>query len=124
MFSNKINKFTVTIIFILLSTIIFLIKLPKAFHFWDKELHALFYALASILLNYIYRKNRIILGMILFFFGILMELFQEYSNNISIKLLGRRIHGNFDVEDVLFNFIGILWGYIVILSFNIIKNSR
>jgi len=124
MFSNKINKFTVTIIFILLSTIIFLIKLPKVFHFWDKELHALFYALASILLNYIYRKNRIILGMILFFFGILIELFQEYSNNISIKLLGRRIHGNFDVEDVLFNFIGILWGYIVILSFNIIKNSR
>ena len=124
MFSNKINKFTVTIIFILLSTIIFLIKLPKVFHFWDKELHALFYALASILLNYIYRKNRIILGMILFFFGILIELFQEYSNNISIKLLGRRIHGNFDVEDVLFNFIGILWGYIVILSFNIIKKSR
>jgi glycopeptide antibiotics resistance protein len=62
--------------------------------------------------------------MILFFFGILIELFQEYSNNISIKLLGRRIHGNFDVEDVLFNFIGILWGYIVILSFNIIKKSR
>ena len=43
-------------------------------------------------------------------FGVLIELAQDFSNKISIRIIGQRIHGRFDPEDIFFNLLGILIG--------------
>jgi glycopeptide antibiotics resistance protein len=53
--------------------------------------------------------------LISFVFGVLIEFGQDFSNKISIRIIGKRIHGRFDPEDIFFNVIGILAGLIVFL---------
>jgi len=108
------------------SVIGFMIKLPSAFRGIDKELHALFYFFAAAVLNVLFsNKNivwHIVIGLLLFLFGVSIEYAQEYSN----KLLHVRIHGRFDPEDVKSNLMGILafsglWFPFVVLRFVYLK---
>lgn len=73
----------------------------------DTELHALFFFLAAAFLNILYQAKKssthfLIFGM-LFLFSALIEFTQEYSNTF----FPRRIHGNFDPEDLKHNLIGL-----------------
>ncbi len=86
----------------------FMIKLPSGFRHIDKELHALFYFLAAALLNTLFAGTKIVrhivIFVILYFFGIIIEYAQEYSN----KFFRQRIHGRFDPEDIQWNLKGLI----------------
>lgn len=86
----------------------FMVRLPSIFHNYDKLLHALFYFAAAITLNLIYPKKWFLIVLILFLFGISIEGFQAVSN----KIIGKTIHGNFDIQDVIYNTIGLVIGTI------------
>ena len=88
------------------SLIGFMVKLPRVFHHYDKVLHALFYFAAAFVLNFIYPKRWYLITAGLFFFGVMIEFFQEFSN----KIVGRTIHGKFDIQDVKYNTIGLFVG--------------
>jgi hypothetical protein len=98
----------------------FMLKLPSAFRYIDKELHATFYFLAAAFLNVLFAKTKLIRHVIIFFalylFGIAIEYGQAYSN----KFFHTRIHGRFDPEDVKSNLMGLiafsmLWFFCTIL---------
>ncbi len=86
----------------------FMLKLPSGFRRHDKELHSAFYFLAAAFLNILFAKRNIIIHAVLFVglyaFGVAIEYAQEYSN----KLLHKRIHGRFDIEDVHANVRGLV----------------
>ena len=83
-----------------------MVKLPRVFHHYDKVLHALFYFAAAFVLNFIYPKRWYLITAGLFFFGIMIEVLQELSN----KIVGKTIHGRFDIQDVKYNTIGLIIG--------------
>lgn len=84
-----------------------MIKLPKPFTAYDKELHFAFYFLTGMLLSLLFaRKNyiyHILIIWLLYCFGIFIECCQEISNT----LLNKKIHGNFDIEDITYNSLGL-----------------
>jgi hypothetical protein len=90
-----------------------MIKLPSVFHHFDKELHALFYFSAACFLFSLYPNRWVVISGSLFVFGVLIEFGQDFSNKISIRIIGKRIHGRFDPEDIFFNVIGIISGLFV-----------
>lgn len=120
-------KFTIVAICFGLACFGFLIKLPLPLRKIDTELHALFFFMAAAFLNILYRINKLnghllIFGM-LFLFGALIEFAQEYSN----KLVHKKIHGNFDPQDVKYNLLGLTlfsvsWFFLHVF-FKIYKNS-
>lgn len=113
-------KTTFTIFFFVFSMIGFMVRLPSIFHNYDKLLHALFYFATAITLNLIYPKKWFLIVVILFFFGISIEGFQAVSN----KIIGKKIHGNFDLQDVIYNTIGLIIGTICFYTLHfLIKNS-
>lgn len=95
----------------------FMIKLPRVFHYYDKELHACFYFFALLFLTALYPKKWTIISILLFGFGFAIEFAQEFSNQISLRLIGKKIHGNFDVLDIKYNLIGLMSGIVVFLLF-------
>jgi len=100
-------KFIIVAVCFGLSCFGFLIKLPGPLRGMDTELHALFFFLAAAFFNILFGVRKLethflIVGM-LFLFGALIEFSQEYSN----KLVGKRIHGRFDPEDLKCNLIGL-----------------
>lgn len=127
----KISNTTFWTIFcILLVTIGFMLKLPKIFRGYDKELHFLFYFYASFFVSITFVKNNFLnflkAILFLFLFGLFIEYFQEYSNSFFRK----RIHGRFDIEDIKYNTLGLilfnsLWfmNYLII-KLKFIKNER
>ncbi len=86
-----------------------MIKLPKVFSHHDKALHFIFYFNAAFVLNFIWAKSsflkHIVVFIVLSLFGIFIETAQELSNNLVTK----RIHGNFDIEDIFFNVLGLIF---------------
>lgn len=102
------TKTGLVIVFLLLSVMGFMVKLPSAFRHYDKVLHALFYFLAAGLLNILFTKRKLLLHLlvfvVLFLFGTAIEYAQEYSN----KLLHKKIHGRFDPEDIQWNLKGLI----------------
>jgi VanZ family protein len=96
----------------------FMVKLPKIFHHFDKELHTIFYFSATVIIAFLFPKRWIFLSTGLALFGIIIEFAQEYSNKISIRLIGKAIHGRFDIEDVKYNIIGLFIG---VLFFHLIR---
>ena len=89
------------------SVIGFMVKLPKVFHHFDKELHLLFYFGATTLVTILFTKRWLFSFLAISIFEILREFAQEFSNKISIRIIGLTIHGRFDIEDVKYNLIGI-----------------
>lgn len=95
------------------STFGFMVKLPKIFHHYDKELHMMFYLVVTMIIIFLFPKRWMISSTGLALFGIVIEFAQEFSNKISIRVIGKAIHGRFDIEDVKYNMIGIFCGLIL-----------
>lgn len=95
------------------STVGFMVKLPKIFHHYDKELHMMFYLVVTMIIIFLFPKRWMISSIGLALFGIVIEFAQEFSNKISIRVIGKTIHGRFDIEDVKYNMIGIFCGLIL-----------
>lgn len=109
------------IILITLSIAGFMVKLPSVFAGLDKELHFAFYFFASAFLSVILVKRSSLTYLacilLLFSFGVFIECAQEISNDI----IGKRIHGKFDPEDIKYNTFGIfsylfLWAHYKLLN--------
>ncbi len=119
--SNPV-KILLVIICFAISVAGFLIRLPSVFSHYDKQLHSLFYFLAAGFLNILFTNKKILRHAIIFIslysFGVCIEYAQEYSN----KLLHKKIHGRYDVEDIHANLRGliafsILWLLFAAISF-------
>ncbi len=122
------TKIILVIACFVVSVLGFMVKLPSGFRHIDKELHSLFYFLAAAFLNVLFAKKRIgvhiLIFMILFLFGVLIEYAQDYSNH----LFHTRIHGRFDIEDVKSNLKGliafsVLWIIYFVFSLLTVKKS-
>ena len=108
----------IIVVLTLLSIFGFMLKLPRVFHHYDKELHTAFYFSAILFFSFLFPKKWFLVFILLLFFGIGIELFQDFSNKISLRLVGRRIHGRFDPEDVMANFYGLVYGAITFFILN------
>jgi len=96
-----------SIIFLFVCALVgFMVKLPRIFHHYDKVLHALFYFAVAIFLYFVYPKRWYLFTIGLFFFGVMIEFLQELSN----KIIGKTIHGKFDIQDIKYNTIGLFIG--------------
>jgi hypothetical protein len=116
------NTYKIILISILavFSIVGFMVKLPKILHHFDKELHMMFYFSATMIIAFFFPKKWMISSIGLALFGIIIEFAQEFSNKISIRIIGKAIHGRFDVEDVKYNIIGVFCG---LMLFQIIQSS-
>ena len=106
--NNNAVKIVLVIGWLVASVVGFMIKLPRTFRHYDKELHAAFYFLAAGFLNLLFTNGKftrhILIFALLYLFSISIEYAQEYSN----KLLHKRIHGRYDPEDVKYNLRGLI----------------
>jgi hypothetical protein len=117
------QKIIISIVFLALVTVGFMIKLPTIFRHFDKELHSSFYFFAAAFLNVLYKKRHLIIVVFLLIFGICIEFAQEYSN----KFFHKRIHGRFDLQDIKANVKGIIafsviWSFIYFINY--INNQK
>lgn len=117
------GKTFVIVLFLIGSTIGFMVRLPRVFSHMDKELHALFYCGTFLLLSILYPKRWLLSSFLLVLFGVLIEYAQEFSNRITLRMIGKRIHGRFDPEDIKFNLIGLGVGMVLFLIFHLISGK-
>ena len=86
----------------------FMVRLPSAFSHADKEMHTLLYFLAAAFLNILFAKRNLLVHAFIFgflyAFGVGIEYAQQYSNTY----LHKKIHGNFDPEDIHANLQGLI----------------
>ena len=117
----KLSKTTLVILLILISTLGFMLKLPTVFRNFDTELHFLFYFCAALMINLLLKKEQyiyhIIIFVILFWFGIGIEIFQDLSN----LFFEKKIHGNFDPRDIIYNTLGLIFASAFWLAYIILK---
>jgi hypothetical protein len=106
------NKVILVSFFTIFSIIGFMVKLPRLFHKFDKELHFMFYFFTTVFILLLFRKRRFISFLVISLFGILIEFAQEFSNKITIRIIGKAIHGRFDIEDIRYNMIGVVCGVV------------
>lgn len=120
------NKYKVILILILagLSIVGFMVKLPKIFHHFDKELHMIFYLVGTMIMAFLFPKRLMLSSIGLALFGILIEFAQEFSNKISIRIIGKSIHGKFDIIDIKYNIIGVFCGLILYQLIQLSYKSR
>jgi hypothetical protein len=99
----------------------FMLKLPSAFRYIDKELHTAFYFLAAAFLNILFAKGKLIRHAVIFaalyFFGMAIEYGQAYSN----RFFRNRIHGRYDPEDVQSNLNGLIAFSVVWLIYVVLR---
>lgn len=109
MIEKNISKIGLVVFLTTVSMIGFMIKLPRVLGHYDKLLHFSFYLAAAVILNYLFVKRNflfhIIVAWLLFCGGVFIECAQELSNHFVTK----RIHGNFDPEDIIFNTMGLMF---------------
>ncbi len=113
------KKMIILLVCFVFSVYGFIIKIPKPLRGNDKLLHAAFYFLAAIFLNFLFRKRHIIIFIGLALFGILIEYLQQLSNKFSRS----RMHGRFDWEDVYANMKGLVLYSLIALVFFICKKG-
>lgn len=111
------SKIIIVITCFILAIIGFLIKIPVPLRGNDKLLHTAFYFLAAAFLHFLFRKNLVIILVVLAVFGVLIEYLQQLSN----KLTRTRIHGRFDIEDIYANLKGLLLYSAIALVFWVFK---
>ena len=105
------DRRTLIVVFFTVASIIgFMIKLPRVFHHYDKELHASFYFAGFLFLSYLYPKRWLLIAIVLGLGGVFIEYAQELSNKVTLRLIGKRIHGRFDIEDIEYNLMGLFLG--------------
>jgi VanZ family protein len=124
MIEKTLPKLGIVTVLVILSSIGFMVKLPRTFSHCDKELHFLFYFGAAVVLNYLFVKKNFLYHLIvvwmLFCAGVFIEIAQELSN----LFVEKRIHGNFDPEDIssnvlglmLYSFIWVIWRILLIIK--------
>jgi hypothetical protein len=101
----------------IISTLGFMLKLPRIFHGIDKEIHALFCFFAAFVLIVLYPKKHVFIALVLAFFGVCIEVAQHLSNHLFVK----RIHGRFDIEDVIANCKAIIFFSLIYLCWRLFK---
>ena len=111
------SKVVLSISLVIISIIGFMIKLPSIFRYHDKELHCLYYFVAALFFNLLFQKKHLFIFFGLLGFSIFIELFQSFSNRFFTK----RIHGNFDIDDVFSNFYGLLCFSFFYMLFKLVK---
>lgn len=118
------SKIIIVLICLVFALVGFLIKLPVPFRAHDKFWHAAFYFAAAAFLHLLFRKGLILILLVLYLFGVLIEYLQPLTN----KITRTRIHGRFDIEDVYANGKGLLLYLVIALIFflfqRIFKSSR
>ncbi|TDO26289.1 hypothetical protein [Sediminibacterium goheungense] len=123
LFQNKKTNLFLAFLFLAVSIIGFMVKLPSAFRHYDKELHSLFYFLAAAFLNVLFAKKRFSRHILIFAFLYLLGMSIEYAQEYSNQFFRKRIHGRYDKEDILSNLKGliafsVLWiVYVGVVSF-------
>jgi len=117
----RLNPLSLLILMVVLSTFGFMVKLPHVFRNHDTELHFLFFFCASLMINLLLKKEQyiyhIIIFVVLFCFGIGIEIFQPLSN----LFFEKKIHGNFDPRDIKFNTLGLIFASAFWLAYIILK---
>lgn len=98
------SKIIFVVICFLFAAIGFLIKIPVPLRGHDKLLHISAYFIAAAFLNYLFKKRHLVIFIVLFLFGVLIEYLQQLAN----KITHSHIHGRFDIEDVYANTKGLL----------------
>jgi hypothetical protein len=97
-------KAFLVIAWLAVSVLGFMVKLPRSFRHYDKELHATFYFLAAAFLNILFTNGKftrhILIFALLYLFSVSIELAQEFFRI--------RIHGRYDPEDVKYNLRGLI----------------
>jgi len=116
---NKLNILIITSLFVL-SIIGFMVRLPSQFSHYDKELHTTFYCCAFLFLALQFPKHWAWSTFFLILFGIGIEYAQEFSNKLSLKIIGKRIHGQFDTEDIKYNFLGLALGIVLLILYRLL----
>ena len=114
---SSLSKVVLSISLVIISIIGFMIKLPSIFRYHDKELHFLYYFVAALFFNLLFQKKHLFIFFGLLGFSIFIELFQSFSNRFFTK----RIHGNFDIDDVFSNFYGLLCFSFFYMLFKLVK---
>ena len=113
----RMSKRNLILLFSIFAFIGFMWRLPRIFHHYDKELHMAFYFFALLFLSALYPKRLIQVFFLLLFAGIGIELLQSFSNRISVRLIGKAIHGRFDWQDVKYNLLGLCWASVCYFVF-------
>jgi len=123
------KKIVIVTFFGLFSIIGLMTKLPPIFRTIDKEMHFLFYFFGAAFLNLLFGNGKFFPHLIIFAFllcfGFVIEHAQEYSN----KFFSKRIHGNYDSEDIKYNLMGLvlfssLWVFSVVFHHTFNKNLK
>ena len=107
------SKIIFVVICFLVGAFGFLIKIPGPLRGHDKLLHISAYFIAAAFLNYLFEKRHLVIFIVLFLFGALIEYLQQAAN----KITHSHIHGRFDIEDIyantrgllLYSFIALIW---------------
>lgn len=118
------QKILLTLFCFSIAFIGFMIILPAVFRHFDKELHSIFYFVAALFLNVLFSNRHLFILIFLFLFGVAIEFSQQYSN----KFFTKRIHGQFDIEDVYSNVKGLIlfsaiW-YIIHFVSHLVKKNK
>lgn len=108
LFQNKKTNLFLAFLFLAVSIIGFMVKLPSVFRHYDKELHSLFYFLAAAFLNVLFAKKRFTRHILIFAFLYLLGMSIEYAQEYSNQFFRKRIHGRYDKEDILSNLKGLI----------------
>jgi hypothetical protein len=103
------QKILLTIAAFAVAIIGFMVRLPSAFSHSDKQLHTLFYFLAAAFLNILFAKRNLLVHAFIFAFLYLFGIGIEYAQQYSNTYLHKKIHGNFDPEDVHANLQGLIY---------------
>lgn len=111
------HKIIILIICFIFSLIGFMIKIPVFLRGNDKLLHTAFYFCAAAFFHILFRRGLIIILVCLALFGVMIEYLQEYSN----KVLHKRIHGRFDIEDIHANLKGLAIYAVVAVIFLVVR---
>jgi len=103
------HKILLTIAAFAVAIVGFMVRLPSVFSHSDKIMHSAFYFLAAAFLNILFAKRNLLIHAfifgLLYVFGIGIEYAQQYSNTY----LHKKIHGNYDPEDVHANLQGLVY---------------
>lgn len=104
---KTLPKIGIVALLAVISLIGFMVKLPRVFSAYDKELHLCFYFFAALVLNYLLVKKNFLYHMLVAWVLFLGGIFIEFAQALSNLFVEKRIHGNFDPEDIIFNTTGL-----------------
>ena len=112
------SKIIFVVICFLVAAFGFLIKIPGPLRGHDKLLHISSYFIAAAFLNYLFKKRHLVIFIVLFLFGALIEYLQQAAN----KITHSHIHGRFDIEDIYANTKGLLlYSFVALILWAVTK---